>query len=65
MDRAAKLAEHARVCLEMEREYPLCPVGNRPATRAVLADIAERLGFSDLEISAAVDQALTDAGTTP
>lgn len=68
MDRAAKLAVDAKRELSFERALIMngCfPGMARDTTRRMVAICAERLGFSSLEISAAVDQALTDAGTTP
>jgi len=67
MDRAAKLAEQARESLKSEVNWSdfITADENRRITRDTLAWEARRLGFSSLEISAAVDQALTDAGTTP
>lgn len=64
MDRAAKLAETARLLIDRET----APPGNYEArrdTRDKLAAEAERLGFPPNERSAAIDQALKDAGTTP
>jgi hypothetical protein len=67
MDRAAKLATYAESLVHDEGVF--CDVlsadANRHITREALAYRAKRLGFSDLEISAAVDEALTAAGTTP
>jgi hypothetical protein len=65
MDRAAKLAAEARDCLEFEKIGGFSPEAARASTRDMLAIVAKELGFSDLEISFRVDQALTDAGTTP
>lgn len=65
MDRAAKLAKEAKDCLELEKTGLYSQEVARTASRDVLATIARHLGFSDLEISAAVDEALTAAGTTP
>jgi len=65
MDRAAKLAAEARDCVRFERESGVHWKAAREATRECLAEVAADLGFSDLEISAAVDEALTAAGTTP
>jgi hypothetical protein len=69
MDRAAKLAGFAKEFLQFEQEvtrtHRVQPLGARDTTRGALAMAAEDLGFSPNEISAAVDQALTDAGTTP
>lgn len=67
MDRAAKLAEVARLFVRSEahwREFGGADE-NRRITRRELAAHAAKFGFSDLEISAAVDEALTAAGTTP
>lgn len=63
MDRAAKLAAEAVRQIHLERGSS-SPYGRR-ITRAKLIMKAKDLGIPDLEISAAVDQALTDAGTTP
>jgi hypothetical protein len=65
MDRTAKLAAEARDCLEFEKFGGYSQEAMRSATREVLSTIAASLGFSHLEISAAVDEALTAAGTTP
>lgn len=67
MDRAAKLAADARDFLMFERHYAdrYTAEQARGITRAALAGRAEEYGFAPNEISAAVDQALTDAGTTP
>lgn len=62
MDRATKLAAQARDCLRFERERYYW---KREATRECLAGGAHDLGFASNEISAAVDEALTAAGTTP
>lgn len=61
--RAAELASAARIYVP--REITSAGVWTRKDTREYLVEIAEQLGFSDLEISAAVDEALTAAGTTP
>jgi len=65
MDRAAKLATYARRMLEFERDSPRSFEAKRTTTRAMLCEEAETLGFAPNEISAAVDEALTSAGTTP
>lgn len=67
MDRAAKLADYAEALLCDEEAFHgiLSADGNRTITREALVECAAELGFSPLEISAAVDQALKDAGTTP
>lgn len=68
MDRAAKLAEATRHELLEEKCSIQCgvsPENTRATTRRVLGSLAFRLGFAPNEISAAIDQALTDAGTTP
>jgi hypothetical protein len=65
MDRAAKLAAEARDCLRLERESGIHWKAAREATRQCLAEAANDLGFAHNEISAAVDEALTAAGTTP
>lgn len=68
MDRAAKLAAEAKRELAFEQKM----VGNgceadaaRNSTRYVLAMFAWDFGFSSIEVSAAVDEALAAAGTTP
>ncbi len=66
MDRAAKLAAEAKQCLWEEKwDVPKEWADARKHTRDYLAEVARELDFSDLEISAAVDEALTAAGTTP
>lgn len=66
MDRAAKLAKEAKQCLWDEKWDPPKEWANaRKHTREYLIEVAREFGFSDLEISAAVDEALTSAGTTP
>jgi hypothetical protein len=66
MDRAAKLAEAAKEYIELEPLCFLSPQNGRRATRRALAGHARELGFdSKTEISAAIDQALKDAGTGP
>jgi len=66
MDRAAKLAALAEFYLAAERGLGASdPELARQITRRRLAFNASEYGFSDLEISAAVDEALTAAGTTP
>lgn len=67
MARAAQLAEFAQALLCDEEAFRgiLSADGNRKITRGALSERAAKLGFSPLEISAAVDQALKDAGTTP
>jgi len=66
MDRAAKLADLARIAVDLVgAEGDEWPVFDRNVTRRILTVRAEHLGFAPNEISAAVDQALTDAGTTP
>lgn len=65
MDRAAKLANYARWMLEFERDSPSGFEAKRTTTRVMLTDEAIDLGFAPNEISAAVDEALTQAGTTP
>jgi hypothetical protein len=65
MDRAAKLAAEARDCLEFEKVGGYSPEAARASTRDMLAIVAFDLGFANNEISAAVDEALTAAGTTP
>jgi hypothetical protein len=66
MDRAAKLAALAGLYLGAEMGLGAAdPELARQVTRRRLAFDASNLGFSDLEISAAVDEALTAAGTTP
>ena len=65
MDRAAKLAASARRMLHFEQESSASFEAKRMTTRQMLCEDAESMGFAPNEISAAVDQALTDAGTTP
>jgi len=68
MDRAAKLAAEARVCLRDEEAMQgvLSADANRKITRGYLGARARRLGLSEFtEISAAIDEALTAAGATP
>jgi hypothetical protein len=68
MDRAAKLTAEARFCLYEEKwDFPKgwTQEERRADTRAHLANYAAKIGLPDLEISAAVDEALTEAGTTP
>ncbi len=66
MDRAAKLADLAGLYLAAEMTLGAHdPELARQITRRRLAFNASDYGFSDLEISAAVDEALTAAGTTP
>lgn len=64
MDRAARLANEAKflASLEVGESEWFTKEAARNATRECLADYAEGLGFSSLEISSAVDQALKDAG---
>lgn len=65
MDRAAIMKEEAGIYLRFERESCMHWKAARESTRECLAEVAAELGFSPLEISAAVDRALKDAGTTP
>jgi hypothetical protein len=68
MDRAAKLAATARAEVLHEEvivKFGGVPENARAMTRRILLERARHLGFAPNEISAAVDQALTDAGTTP
>jgi hypothetical protein len=65
MDRAAKLADHARQMLHFEQESFASFEAKRMTTRQMLCEEAEDLGFAPNEISAAVDEALTAAGQTP
>lgn len=69
MDRAAKLAKSAATYLEFERNAEKSGRGShwsrRGATRDSLAENAAELGFAPNEISAAIDQALNDAGVGP
>jgi hypothetical protein len=65
MDRAAKLADYARRMLEFERDSPSSFEAKRMTTRTMLCEEAVELGYSYNEVSAAIDEALTQAGTTP
>ncbi len=65
MDRVAKLANYARRMLEFEKDSLVSREAARMTTRQMLCDDAELMGFAPNEISAAVDEALTAAGTTP
>lgn len=65
MTRAARLAAYARQLLQFEKESPVSFEAARATTRQMLCEDAELLGFAPNEISAAVDTALTTAGTTP
>lgn len=65
MDRAAQLAAQARRMLEFEQDSLVSLEAARMTTRQMLCEDAELLGFAHNEISAAVDEALTSAGTTP
>jgi hypothetical protein len=52
--------------VEYEKTAPGTPGGKRWATRYLLVELAEHLGFdAKTEVSARVDEALTAAGTTP
>ena len=64
---AEELRELAAECLEIERHHGGALSTNTPriATRAILADYAHELGIPKAERSAAIDAALTAAGTTP
>jgi hypothetical protein len=66
MDCVAKLAAEAKHCLWEEKwDRPKDWADARKHTREYLAGVAHELGFQENEISAAVDEALTAAGTTP
>ncbi len=70
MDRAAKLAALAALAgrfirSEVHWRELVDADENRRITRRELAAHAEKLGFANNEVSAAVDEALTAAGTTP
>lgn len=67
MDRAAKLAAEARQFLDLERKCAQHDLeAARSLTRLCLSARAFELGYStELEISAAIDEALTAAGATP
>lgn len=65
MDRTAQLTTYARRMLEFERDSPRSFEAKRMTTRTMLCEEAVELGFAWNEISAAVDEALTAAGTTP
>ncbi len=65
MDRVAQLAAQARRMLEFEKDSLVGFEAARMTTRQMLREEAEDLGFAPNEISAAVDEALTAAGTTP
>jgi hypothetical protein len=65
MDRAAKLATQARRMLEFEKDSLVSREAARMTTRTMLCEEAVELGYEWNEISAAVDEALTSAGTTP
>lgn len=65
MDRVAQLAAKARKYLQFEAESPYSREVARMTTRATLCQEAAELGYAWKEVSAAVDEALTAAGTTP
>ena len=70
MDRAAKLAAEARTLLAFDLVAAELPGITKEmlatSTRKTLAARAADLGYStELEISAAIDEALTAAGATP
>lgn len=65
MDRKAKLAAEARKHLQFEAESQYSREVARMTTRTMLCEEAAELGYAWNEISAAVDEALTSAGTTP
>ncbi len=68
MDRAAKLAAEARLCLYEEKwDFPKgwTMEERRADTRAHLANYAAKLGIPENERSARIDEALTAAGATP
>lgn len=59
MDRVAKLAAEAETCLRVEaEELAECAKESRKATREELERCARSLGFTNKEISAAIDTAL-------
>ena len=64
---ADELRELAAECLAIERHHGGALLASTPriATRAILADYAHELGIPKDERSAAIDAALTAAGTTP
>jgi hypothetical protein len=67
MNRPADIlrAEAVRL-VEYEKTALGTPGGKRWATRYLLVELAEHLGFdAKTEVSARVDEALTAAGTTP
>jgi hypothetical protein len=60
------LRAEAVLLLEAEKTGPGTPGGKRWSTRRKLIELAEHLGFDPrTEVSARVDEALTQAGTTP
>jgi hypothetical protein len=65
MDRVVKLAAKARKHLQFEAESQYSREVARMTTRTMLCEEAAELGFAWNEVSAAVDEALTAAGTTP
>lgn len=68
MDRAAKLAAEARLCVWEEKwDFPKgwTQEERRADTRAHLENYAAKLGVPENERSDHIDQALKDAGTTP
>lgn len=65
MDRVAQLAAYARRMIQFEQDSLVSLEAARMTTRQMLCEDAEAMGFAPNEISAAVDEALTAAGTTP
>lgn len=68
MDRVAQNAEQVSImarCAGIAIVAEQFGAWGRKKTREVLAERAGELGFQENEISAAVDEALTAAGTTP
>lgn len=65
MDRVAQLAAKARKHLQFEAESQYSREVARMTTRTMLCEEAVDLGYAWNEISAAVDEALTSAGTMP
>jgi|GEM_PF-3678751 hypothetical protein len=67
MNRPSDILRAEAICLlEAETTAPGTPGGKRLYTRQQLVEIAEHLGFdARTEASARVDEALTQAGTTP
>lgn len=65
MDRKAQLSAEARKMIQFEAESQYSREVARMTTRQMLCEDAADMGFAWNEISAAVDEALTAAGTTP